>query len=248
MTPGNRLNRRLVTSGFSIPAFVVASLTSSMPSGASAATTIVPSDASTRTTVTPAPAGSCKNSQFRMQSSTPAFVRRILRAVPLQSTPSSLPNDQPFGVLVPEADIVAAAANGDGILFGLTLYRDLMEATYPAISTDGGTSWRIDGPLFWVAAADAPNVTSNVGALGSQGAYYWGQGGNFVRVTTDEGHHWSLASFDAGVYKVSASHGILRTVALGNQVSCTDFQAFLYVSTNSGRTWNLHGQLRDVRP
>jgi hypothetical protein len=217
-----------------------------MTSGASTVTTIVPTGGPTRTTVAAAPGGSCKNSQFRRQTSTPAFVRRILRAVPLPSTPASLQNYQPIGVLVPKADIVATAANGDGILFGLTLHRDFMEATYPALSTDGGTTWRIDGPLFWVAAADAPNVTSNVGALGSRGAYFWGQGGNFVKVTTDEGHHWWLTSFDAGVYKVSASHGILRAVALGNQVSCTDFQAFLYVSTDSGSAWNLHGQLRDV--
>jgi hypothetical protein len=143
---------------------------------------------------------------------------------------------------------VTTAANGGGVLFGLAVNPpDVASATYPALSTDGGTAWRIDGPVFWVAGADAPAVTSSVGALGPHGAYFWGQGGSLVKVTTDEGLHWWLTGFAAGVYKVSASHGTLRTIALGNQVSCTDFQAFLYVSTNSGRTWKLHGQLRAVR-
>ena len=143
---------------------------------------------------------------------------------------------------------MTTAANGDGVLFGLAVYPpNLGSATYPALSTDGGDTWRIDGPVFWIAGADAPAVTSSVGALGLHGAYFWGQGGNAVKVTTDEGQHWRLTGFGAGVYKVSAAHGTLRTIALGNEVSCTGFQAFLYVSTNSGRTWKLRGQLRDVR-
>jgi hypothetical protein len=130
------------------------------------------------------------------------------------------------------------------VLFGLAVYPEL--ATYPAMSTDGGAIWRIDGPPFSVAAADGPAFTSSVGSLGAHGAYFWGQGGNAVKVTLDEGLHWWITGFGA-VYKVSASHGTLRTIALGNQVSCVDFQAFLYVSTNSGRTWQFHGQLRDVQ-
>ena len=178
----------------------------------------------------------------------PAFVQKTLGAFSLPAAPpSSIPNFQPVGVLVPKADIVATAADGNRVVFGLAVYRDLMAATYPAISTDGGAIWRIDGPRFYVAAAQAPNVTSSVGALDPHGAYFWGQGGNFVRITTDEGVHWWVTGFAAGVYKVSATGGILRTVALGNQVQGGSFQAFLYVSTNSGRTWNLHGQLHNVK-
>jgi len=142
---------------------------------------------------------------------------------------------------------VAIAADSDRVHFGLAVYRGLMGATYPAISTDGGAIWRIDGPRFYVAAAQAPNVTSSVGALGPHGAYFWGQGGNFVKITTDEGVHWWTTGFAAGVYKVSAARGTLRTIALGNQVQGGAFQAFLYVSTDSGRTWNFHGNLRNVR-
>ena len=144
--------------------------------------------------------------------------------------------------------MVATATDSRRVLFGLAVYRDFMGATYPAISTDGGAIWRIDGPRFYVAAAQAANVTSDVGALGPHGAYFWGPGGNSVKVTTDEGIHWWITGFTAGVYKVSTTRGTLRTVAFGNQVQDGAFQAFLFVSTNSGRTWNLHGQLHNVRP
>lgn len=143
---------------------------------------------------------------------------------------------------------MATTADSSRLHFGLAVYRNLMSATYPAISTDSGAIWRIDGPRFYVAAAQAPNATSSVGALGPRGAYFWGQSGNFVKVTTDEGVHWWVTGFAAGVYKVSRTRGILRTVALGNQLPGGSFQAFLYVSANSGMTWNLRGQLRDVTP
>ncbi len=183
------------------------------------------------------------------RSSVPAFVRRTLRAIPLPGAPpSSIPNFQPVGALVPKAGIVATAADSQRVLFGLAVYRDFMGATYPAISTDGGAIWRIDGPRFYVAAAQAAGNTSHVGALGAHGAYFWGPGGNSVKVTTDEGIHWWITGFAAGVYKVSTTGGMLRTVAFGNQVQGGAFQAFLFVSTNSGMTWNLHGQLHDVRP
>lgn len=130
--------------------------------------------------------------------------------------------------------------------FALADYRDPVPSTYPALSTDGGSTWRVAGPLFWVAAADGPAVTNSVGAFGPEGAYFWGEGGNAVKVTTDEGAHWWTAGFGAGVFHVSASHGILQAVALGNQVSCSDFQAFLYVSSDTGWIWTLRRELRHV--
>ena len=181
--------------------------------------------------------------------SPPAFVQRTLRAIPLRGTPpSSTPNLHRVGVLVPKVDILATTADSNQVRFGLAVYRDLMWATYPAISTDGGAIWRIGGPRFYVAAAQAASVTSSVGTLGSRGAYFWGQGGDVVDVTTNEGARWWTTGFAAGVYKVSDTRGTLRTVALGNQVKGGAFQAFLYLSTNSGRTWHLRGQLHNVMP
>lgn len=181
----------------------------------------------------------------------PVVPRKTIRAIRLPSAPNgSTTNLQPPGVLVPKADIVATAGNGQQVLFGLAVFDAFMEATYPAISTDSGATWLIDGPRFYVAAAQGPDLTDSLGTLSDRGAYFWGHGGDVVNVTTDEGVHWWATGFGfgAGVYKVSGRGHTLHTVALGEQLKGgSSFQAFLYVSTNSGRTWRLHGKLRNVR-
>jgi hypothetical protein len=231
--------------GVSLTAVMISWLASAGSSGASPTKTIPPFRGSTLTTVTPRPGGPCRGSQIP-QSPHHVSIPRILRAAPLPSMPSPQPNYQREGAFVPQSNIHTTTTDGKGTLFGLAVYRRLLEATYPALSTNGGHTWRIDGPLFWVAAADGAAATSDVGALGSHGAYFWGRGGNLVKVTIDDGVRWWVRGFSAGVYKVSASHGALRTVALGNQVSCTAFRAFLYVSTDSGRTWRFQASLHNV--
>lgn len=154
-----------------------------------------------------------------------------------------MPGLQRVGTPVPAVDVTAIVVDSPGVSFGLAVFTSLNEATYPAISTDGGASWRIDGPEFYAAAAQAANNTSEVGALPPNGAYVWGQGGNVVRVTTDGGIRWWGTGFAWGVYGVSASDGTIRTVALGPQQRDGTFEAYLYVSADSGHSWRLHGQL-----
>jgi hypothetical protein len=177
----------------------------------------------------------------------PAFLHSTIRAVSSQGAAPSSPDFVPVGTLVPKADIVARATTTSLVTFGLAVYQDLMHATYPTISTDGGAIWRIDGPCFYVAAAQAASVTSSVGAIDPDGAYFWGRTGNSVEITTDKGARWWTIGFPDGVYEVKAIGRTLRTVALGNQVRGGSFQAFLYISTNSGRTWTFRRQLRNVR-
>ncbi len=197
---------------------------------------------------TPEHAGTPGHAAGATDAPMPAFVRPTLSAIPLPPSPSSTPDLQPVGRVVPKSDIRATAADSRRVLFGVAVYRSLMSATYPAISTDGGATWRIAGPRFYVAAAQAPSGTSRVGSLGSRGAYFWGPGANFVKVTVDGGRHWWVTGFAAGVSSVAVTHRTLRTVALGNEVGHGVFQAFLYVSTNSGRTWRLLGELPNVTP
>jgi len=158
-----------------------------------------------------------------------------------------VPDLQRVGTPVPAADVTAIVIDSPGVSFGLAVFTSMNEATYPAISTDGGVSWRIDGPEFYAAAAQAANNTSEVGALPPYGAYVWGQGGNAVRVTTDEGVQWWVTGFAYGVYGVSKSDGTIRTVALGPQQNDGTFEAYLYVSADSGHSWRLHGQLPNVK-
>ena len=159
----------------------------------------------------------------------------------------SVPDLQPVGATVPAVDITVTAVVSLTLSFGLAVFPSLASATYPAISTDSGANWRIAGPEFYVAAAQGANVTSEIGALPPNGSYAWGQGGNAVKVTTDRGDHWWGTGFAFGVYRVSASDGTLDVVALGPQSEDGSFAAYLYVSTDSGHTWHLHGQLPNVR-
>lgn len=195
-----------------------------------------------------AAAGSGRVASSGKHSSLPAFVQGTVLAISLQEPPPpSVPGLQPVGVLVPKANIVATAASTNRVVFGIAVYQDLRDATYPVISRDGGAVWSIDGPPFYVAAAQAASVTSSVGAVGPHGAYFWGRPGSFVKITTDEGDHWWIADFPDGVYRVSGTRRTLRAVALGNEVRGGAFQAYLYVSNDSGKTWHFHGQLRNVK-
>jgi hypothetical protein len=235
------------TLGLSMFALVLPVASSATASPSSPPTTISPPGGPTRTTAAPQRSGeNCHNSTYAGHSARPRFLRRAMRAVPLHGQGSSTPDSWPPGAVVPRTDIVSVARDENGVSFALADYRDPVHSTYPALSTDGGSTWQVDGPMFWVAAADGPAVTSRVGAFGPEGAYFWGEGGNAVKVTTDEGAHWWTTGFGAGVFHVTASHGILRAVALGNQVSCSEFQAFLYVSSDSGRIWTLRRELRHV--
>lgn len=62
------------------------------------------------------------------------------------------------------------------------------EAQYPALSTDGGRSWRIDGPQVHVDAADGPEGVGYVGVAGPR--TFFAYGSSVVDVTTDGGRTW----------------------------------------------------------
>jgi hypothetical protein len=179
----------------------------------------------------------------------PTYLQGTLHARQVtQSTGSSvIANPQPRGTLVPTSDVVVIAADNRQLRFGLATYSSAGDAAYPAISTDAGIIWRIDGPLFHVDALQGASVITNVGSLGTDGAYYWGRGGNVVWITTDGGSRWWLTGFSYGVNRVTASHGTLRTVALGRQLKGGEIESFLYTSNDSGHTWELRGRLANLR-
>ena len=179
----------------------------------------------------------------------PPFPQATLHARQLtQSTESSvLANPQPVGTLVPTSNVVVTATDNRQLRFGLATYSSAGDAAYPAISTDTGITWKIDGPLFHVDALQGASVITSVGSLGTDGAYYWGRGGNVVWVTTDRGSHWWLTGFSYGVNRVTASHGTLRAVALGRQLKGGEIESFLYTSNDSGHTWELRGRLANLR-
>lgn len=68
-----------------------------------------------------------------------------------------------------------ALANGDN-------------AQYPAVSTDGGRQWWIDGPQVHVDAADGPEAVEFVGITGPR--TFFAYGSSAVDVTTNGGRVW----------------------------------------------------------
>ena len=182
------------------------------------------------------------------QALPPSLQATLHARLSTQSNESSIiANPQPVGTLVPNSDVVVAAVDHRQLRFGLATYSSAGDATYPALSTDAGITWRIEGPLFHVDALQGASVITNVGSLGADGAYYWGRGGNVVWVTTDGGSRWWLTGFSYGVDRVTASHGTLRTLALGARLKGGEIESFLYASNDSGRTWRLRGRLANLK-
>jgi hypothetical protein len=118
---------------------------------------------------------------------------------------------------------------------------------WPAISTDRGRTWRIDGPLFVYPAEQGADTTSAMGTLSANMAYAWGELGNYVKITYDSGQQWWIANIPGqGVYSVSRDGLTLRARTLGPQTVTGKSETLLYISSDQGRTWTLNGQLGDV--
>ena len=156
-----------------------------------------------------------------------------------------VPSVEPIGTAVPRNDVTASVSDNRKLRFGLATFPSTTQ-TYPAISTNGGTDWKVDGPLFHVDALQGASVVASSGVLPPRGAYFWSRGGNLIWLTYDEGVHWRTAVFGAGVDDLRSRHGTLEAVVFGAQVRTTALQRFLYVSTDSGKTWKFHRQLADL--
>ncbi len=88
-------------------------------------------------------------------------------------------------------------------------------------------------------------MVATSGAIPPSGASFWGQGGNVIWFTYDKGDHWWTLWFANSVDEVRRNKGQLEAVVLGNPVK-GGMQRFLYVSRDSGRTWNLQSQLSNL--
>jgi hypothetical protein len=140
----------------------------------------------------------------------------------------------PFGAAIPASDIGEQSAEVGGVTYGLANQGVLGSVSYPAISHDGGHTWAIDGPIFYIAAADGSAAVSTITAVSATMAYAWGATGNLVRITTDGGHQWSSASFYNGVVQASYNNGVFTAIIYSENTNKPT-----YISGDGGRTWQL---------
>jgi hypothetical protein len=146
------------------------------------------------------------------------------------------------------AKVVAQRVSlGGNVRAGLAEGAGVEGAVYPALSSDSGRTWHIDGPMFYRPAADAPNVTSRLAALGDDTLMAWGPGGNFVTTSTDRGAKWFTSNFPVGVHSAAVSNGRLTVRALGNPTKSGDFATRQYVSTDGGLVWRRGPALGNVK-
>jgi hypothetical protein len=116
--------------------------------------------------------------------------------------------------------------------------------TFPAGTADGGKTWRIDGPVFHVPAANGP---AGVGYTGvANGRTYFAYGSSAVDVTTDGGKSWWQTMLGELVLAVVAQHGHLIAVVQQQAASngeSLEAVTWVYVSRDGGRHWRYDDQL-----
>jgi hypothetical protein len=144
---------------------------------------------------------------------------------------------QPPSTLAPGSRVRASALVGQRVFVdaghGFAL-ASVGQAQYPAATTDGGRTWRTDGPALHLNAAQAPLVVTAIGAAGRRTIFAYGSG-QVIDTTGDGGRHWYRALFNGLPMAVVQN-------ALGHLVAFVDGESggsgtSQYVSTNGGRTW-----------
>jgi hypothetical protein len=105
------------------------------------------------------------------------------------------------------------------------------QAQYPALTVDGGRTWRIDGPQLHVDAADAPEAVGSVGAHGSHTFFAFGS--SAIDVTTDSGRTWwetLVGGLVVAVVPGTGNHLVAYVQSGGGRTA-------QYVSRDGGRHW-----------
>jgi hypothetical protein len=114
-------------------------------------------------------------------------------------------------------------------------------AQYPAITRDGGRSWRIDGPQLHIDAADGPEAVSYVGAASARTLYAYGS--SVVDVTTDGGRTWWETFPEGLVMAVVPGRGHDLAAYVQQSTAHGQSRTWQYVSSDGGRQWRLDSAL-----
>jgi hypothetical protein len=119
---------------------------------------------------------------------------------------------------------------------------DKGQAQYPAATTNGGRTWKTDGPALHLDAAQAPLAVSNIGAASRRTIFAWGSG-QAVDVTSDGGRQWYRAMFQGlpvAVAKNPQGHLVAFVDSSGHGSGGVTSQ---YVSKDGGKSWHLDSKI-----
>lgn len=112
--------------------------------------------------------------------------------------------------------------------------------TFPAMTSDGGRTWTVDGPLFHAPAAQGAVAVGAIGVSNARTAFAWGGTvpNTVVDVTTDGGRHWWQAFLPGSVLFVGDNGGELIANIYGSvrDGRTTHTGLWEYRST-TGRRW-----------
>jgi hypothetical protein len=115
---------------------------------------------------------------------------------------------------------------------------DVGQAQYPAATTDGGKTWKTDGPALHLNAAQAPLVVGVIGATNRKTVFAFG-GGQVIDATGNGGKQWFRATFDGlPMAVVGGRSGHLVAFVDASSGSSSKGVTWQYVSKNGGRTWH----------
>jgi hypothetical protein len=158
-------------------------------------------------------------------------------AKPSKTVTGTLVTRRP-GTLAPGTAVAPARVAGQRVFtdakHGFAL-ASVASADYAVASTDGGRTWKTDGPALHLHAAQAPLAVAFIGAVSRKTVFAWG-GGQVIDATSDGGKHWYSALFGNGgpVAVVHDFAGHLRAFISASSGSTT----WQYVSKDGGRTWH----------
>jgi len=113
------------------------------------------------------------------------------------------------------------------------------QAQYPAATSNGGTTWKTDGPALHIDAAQAPLSVVDIGAANRNTIFAYGSG-QVIDTTSDGGKHWYGALSDGlAMAVVRGSQGHLVAFVDGStSATSSSGVTWQYVSKNGGRSWH----------
>jgi photosystem II stability/assembly factor-like uncharacterized protein len=165
-------------------------------------------------------------------------------AGPQQTVTASLIK-RPSGTLAPGTTVAASEVYGNRVFIDANRGYALVQngqAQYPAATTNGGKTWKTNGPALHVNAAQAPLAVAFIGAGGTKKIFAWG-GGQVIDATPDGGAHWYRATFTGlPVAVLKNPNGNLVSFVNG-QTSGSGSVATQYVSKDGGKTWRLNNTI-----